>query len=83
MKPATLTAAEGEVHRVIADWQSARIRDALGRTYRTTETRVVVRQPRWLPGPVFRWLMRCVVVQERPAPPPPRTERRKTKLRAH
>lgn len=82
MKPATLTAAEGEVHRVIAEWQSARVRDALGREYRTTSSRVVVRKPGWLPGPLFRWLMRCVVVEERLEPPLPRAERRKTKLRA-
>lgn len=82
MKPATLTAAEGEVHRVIAEWQSARVRDALGREYRTTSSRVVVHQPGWMPGSIFRWLMRCVVIQERPAPPLPRAVRRKTKLRA-
>ncbi len=82
MPPERLIAPEGEVHRVIAEWQSARVRDALGRTYRTTSTRVVVRKPGWMPGPMFRWLMRCVVVEERLEAALPREVRRKTRLRA-
>lgn len=79
--PERLVAPEGEAHRVIAEWQSARVRDALGREYRTTSTRVVVRKPGWMPDRLFRWLMRCIVLEERPEPALPRSERRKTKLR--
>jgi hypothetical protein len=74
-------APEGEVYRVIAEWQSARVRDALGREYRTTSTRVVVRKPGWMPDRTFRWLMRCIVLQERPEPALPWAVRRKTKMR--
>ena len=79
---ARLTAAEGEVHRVIAEWQSARVRDALGQEYRSTTTRIVVRKPGWMPERMFRWFMRCIVLEERPERALPREVRRKTKLRS-
>ena len=77
-----LVAPDGEVHRVIAEWQSARVRDALGREFRTTSTRVVVQKPGWMPDRLFRWLMRTIVVQERAEPALPRSQQRKTKLRS-
>lgn len=67
--------------REIAAWQEYRVRDALGRTFRSKATRVVIRKPRLMPWRLFYALMRCVVIEEREgrAPTVPRTERRSAK----
>lgn len=69
----------------IAAWQEYRVRDAIGRTFRTTATRVVIRKPRFMPWRVFRYLMRTIVIEEREerAPAVPRQERRENQRRNH
>lgn len=68
----------------IATWQEYRIKDALGRTFRTSATRVVIKRPRWMPWRLFAALMRTIVLEEREerAPTVPRPERRQHQRRA-
>lgn len=54
----------------IATWQEYRVKAALGKTFRSTASRIVVRKPGWMPWRLFSWLMRCIVIEEREAPAP-------------
>lgn len=49
--------------RVLADWQTIRIRTALGVEFRQT-TRVVLQRPWWLPSFLFHELLRAVVIEK-------------------
>lgn len=40
----------------------AHVTDAVGITFRQS-VRVTIRRPRWMPGPVYRALMRTIVVE--------------------
>ena len=72
----------GEPYRQIAEWQEARVKDALGREFRSTSSRIVVRRPGWMPDRLYRFLMRTIVIEERPAQRAPRAQRRKSRVRA-
>ena len=50
------------VEKVIADWTDYRIKSALGVTFRERD-RIILRRPIWMPGALYRWLMRTVVVE--------------------
>lgn len=64
--------------REIATWQETRVRSSLGKEFRSTASRIVIRKPRWMPERVYRGLMRTIVIEERGpvAPVAPRAERR-------
>lgn len=69
--------------RVIAEWQELRLRTALGATFHSKASRIVIRKPAWMPESLYRALMRTIVIEERdePAPPAPRRERREARRR--
>ncbi|MEW6223179.1 MAG: hypothetical protein AB1627_00980 [Chloroflexota bacterium] len=48
--------------RLLADWQEHRIRTALGMEFRQT-SRVLIARPWWMPGWLFRRLMRSVLIE--------------------
>lgn len=48
--------------RELAGWQEHRIRTALGMEFRQT-SRVLIVQPWWMPGPLYRRLMRSIVIE--------------------
>jgi hypothetical protein len=50
--------------RVLADWQEHRIRTALGMEFRQS-SRVLIVKPWWMPGPLYRRLMRSIVIETR------------------
>lgn len=50
------------VRRELASWQEFRIRTALGMEFRQT-SRVLIVKPAWMPGVLFRRLMRSVVIE--------------------
>jgi hypothetical protein len=50
---------------VLADWQTVRIRTALGIALRQT-SRVYMRRPGWMPRRLFRWLMRSIIIDVAP-----------------
>lgn len=57
-----LVAPDGmDLAQVLADWQTIRIRNALGVALRQT-TRVRMARPRWMPRRLFRLLMRSIVI---------------------
>jgi hypothetical protein len=68
--------------REIAAWQEYRVKTAMGKTFRSTATRIVIRRPRWMPERVYAALMRTIVIEERTeiAPVAPRAERRRARL---
>ena len=47
---------------VLADWQTVRIREAMGQRF-LQNTRVVLIRPRWMPGWLYRRLLRSIVVE--------------------
>lgn len=50
------------VRRELADWQEFRIRTALGMEFRQT-SRVLLVKPRWMPGAIYRRLLRSIVIE--------------------
>ncbi len=58
-QPAAVTIRAGkrdDPMRVLADWQTVRIRTALGVQFRQT-SRVMLAKPRWMPWRFYRWLL--------------------------
>ena len=51
--------------RVLADWQTQRIKLALGHEFKMT-SRVVLRRPLWMPNSVYMWLLRSIVIERLP-----------------
>lgn len=51
--------------RVLADWQVARVRTALGVQFRQS-SRVLLRKPWWMPWSVYHWLFRSIVLDAGP-----------------
>jgi hypothetical protein len=51
--------------RVLADWQTVRIRTALGVQYRQS-SRVLLRKPGWMPWRLYHWLFRQIVIDAEP-----------------
>lgn len=47
--------------RVLADWQTVRVRTALGVQFRQT-SRVMLRKPWWIPWRVYLWLFHSIVI---------------------
>lgn len=52
------------VRRELATWQEHRIRTALGMEFRQT-SRVLIVKPTWMPGALYRCLMRSIVIETR------------------
>lgn len=50
--------------KVIADWTTLKVQTALGVQFRHG-ARVRLRQPWWMPGPLYRVLMRSIIVDYR------------------
>lgn len=50
--------------RELAAWQEHRIRTALGMEFRQT-SRVLIVQPWWMPGALYRRLMRTIVIESK------------------
>lgn len=59
-----LKAVTGHTAQLIADWEQLRVRTAMGNTFKR-ESRIVLRRPRWMPGPLYTRLMRSIVVETR------------------
>ena len=55
-------AARRSSFEAISDWQATEVKNALGQRFRAT-ARVVLRRPWWMPGPLYRALLRSVVVE--------------------
>ena len=47
---------------VLTDWQTLQISTALGAKFRH-HARVTIRRPAWMPGPLFRVLLRSIVLE--------------------
>lgn len=54
--------ASSRAHEAIVEWRSTEIRNALGQRFRSS-IHVELRRPRWMPGPLYRALMRSIVVE--------------------
>ena len=50
--------------KIIADWSELRVQTALGVQFRHG-ARVSLRRPWWMPGPLYRVLLRSIVVEQR------------------
>ena len=48
----------------ISDWQATIVKNALGQRFRAS-VRVGLRRPWWMPGPLYRALLRSVVTESR------------------
>lgn len=55
-------AARHATFEAISDWQATLVKNALGQKFRAS-ARVVLRRPWWMPSPLYRALMRSVVVE--------------------
>lgn len=60
---ATPEQAAAAATKVIADWETQRIRLALGREF-AVASRVLLRRPRWMPNWLYRILMRSIIVEQ-------------------
>jgi len=64
--PVPLTKIEDREERdpalVLADWQAARVRTALGVEFRQS-SRVLLRRPGWMPRFIFHELLRAIVIE--------------------
>jgi hypothetical protein len=49
-------------HDAITEWRTTEVRNALGQKFRAS-VHVEVRQPWWMPGPLYRALMRTIVIE--------------------
>jgi hypothetical protein len=63
---ATPVKAVAKRDRIIADWSALRVQTALGAQFRH-ESRVSLRRPWWMPGPLYRRLLASIVVEYRAA----------------
>lgn len=54
--------ARSRTVKVIADWETMRVRLALGQQFRRT-SRVVLKRPWWMPEALFMWLLRAIVIE--------------------
>lgn len=61
-----LRAVTAHTAQVIADWEQLRLTTALG-TVVKRESRIVLKQPVWMPGWLYRRLLRSMVVETRDA----------------
>ena len=52
--------------KLIADWSALKVQTALGVQFRH-ESRVSLRRPWWLPGPLYRILLGSIIVEYRSA----------------
>lgn len=50
--------------KVIADWTTLKVQTALGAQFRHG-ARVSLRRPIWMPGPLYRLLLRSIIVDYR------------------
>ena len=55
-------AARHATFGAISDWQQTEIKNALGQKFRAS-VRVGLRRPWWMPGPLYRALLRSVVTE--------------------
>lgn len=55
-------AATRATFEAISAWQETEVRNALGLKFRAT-TRVGLSRPWWMPGPVYRSLLRSIVTE--------------------
>ncbi len=55
-------AVRAATFEAISDWQATEVKNALGQKFRAT-VRVGLRRPWWMPGPLYRALMRSVVTE--------------------
>jgi hypothetical protein len=63
-KSASPAKTEREIAAAVGDWQRLEIRNALGQKFRAS-MQVEIRRPWWMPSPLYRALMRAVVVHSR------------------
>lgn len=54
--------AASRTREILSDWQTLQIGTALGAKFRH-HARVTLRRPAWMPGPLFRVLLRSIVVE--------------------
>jgi hypothetical protein len=63
-KSADPAKTERAIAEAVGDWQRMEIRNALGQKFRAS-MQVEIRRPWWMPGLLYRALMRAVVVHSR------------------
>jgi hypothetical protein len=54
--------AASRTREILSDWQTLQIGTALGAKFRH-HARVALRRPAWMPGPLFRCLLRSIVIE--------------------
>lgn len=54
--------AASRTREILTDWQTLQVATALGAKFRH-HARVVLSRPAWMPGPLFRVLLRSIVVE--------------------
>lgn len=54
--------AQSAAHDAITEWRTTEVRNALGQKFRAS-VHVQVRRPWWMPGPLYRAIMRTIVIQ--------------------
>ena len=54
--------AAARTRQVISEWESVRVKTALGTHFRHS-SRVELVRPWWMPAALYRWLLRSIVVE--------------------
>ena len=57
--------AAGSVNKVIDDWQTLRIKTALGKEFKHT-SQISLRRPKRMPKWLYMWLLRSIVISTQP-----------------